>query len=136
MKRTNLLSATLVALCLTALISGCASFDDMMRTSSGAKNNSGSQATVQSIPGFTNNSTINLDAVSYRSVVIDMNKVNIIGKGPGATILVGDLRITGNVVSLKNLSVNGNVFLEGNNVELTDVEISGRVESTGNNNSW
>lgn len=88
------------------------------------------------IPSIRNNTTVRLGRGYYRGGTIASNKVTIIGRGIGTTVIRGNLVITGNSCVVRGLTVDGNVVIRGNNVNLAGARILGRVNSSGNNNVW
>jgi pectate lyase len=88
------------------------------------------------IPTIRNNTTVRLGRGYYRGGTIASNKVTLIGRGTGATVIRGNLIITGNNCVVRGLTVDGNVVIRGNNANLTRARILGRVDSSGNNNVW
>ena len=84
----------------------------------------------------TNNETIRLDAGTFRGpLIVDGNKVTVIGAGVGITVIAGGVRIDGNNVHLERLSVDGPVWIHGNNNDLRNAELrSSETQVDGNNN--
>ena len=83
---------------------------------------------TSSIGRFRNNSTVRLEPGTYRGdLVIDANRVTLIGAGTGRTVINGDVRITGNSCTLRDVRVRGNVYIEGNNADLTNIIVDGRI---------
>ena len=133
--RTFFLAGLIV---LALLLNSCTTFSFSFDGSgdSGSENRSADSGRVMAIPAFGNNETVNLDAGRYEARVIDRNKVVLVGRGTGATTVVGDLRITGNGAEDRNLTIQRDAVLEGNSIVLTGLRVTGRIRSTGNNNSW
>lgn len=111
----------LVLLLLMGALAGCT----LLMTSTGRP---GARVAGSSLSAIrTNNETVHLGAGTYRGpLVVDGNKVTVIGAGIGRTVIMGGLRIDGNNNRLKNLSVDGPVRIHGNNNDLRNVELRSR----------
>jgi hypothetical protein len=118
---------------LFAAFSGCASFFGSIRMTSASHDE---DHEIMTISGMSNNSETRLEARSYRGLTIIHNKVVLTGRGPGKTIIEGNVIIKGNSCVIRNLTIRGDVFIEGNNANLQNTQILGEVKSTGNNNDW
>jgi hypothetical protein len=108
-------------------VAGCASMQVMLNVKEDSK---------KTLPQISNNTTVELDDVVYKSTDIRANNVTIRGKGVVLTVIEGDWRIVGNNVTVSKLTIEGNAILEGNNIVLEGLRITGSVQSTGQNNSW
>lgn len=119
---------------LSLTLSACASFASFSVGLSG-QSRGVETISVERIGGFRNNSTVQLEAGSYRgNLVIDANSVTLNGARTERTFITGNVTITGNNAVLKNLRVNGNVRMEGNNNDISAARVDGRIISVGQNN--
>lgn len=87
-------------------------------------------------PNVGNNQTLRLESGSYSGGVITANKVTVIGRGRGATVIRGDLVIRGNSCTARDVTIEGDVVITGNNADLRGARIRGAVDSRGQNNVW
>lgn len=94
------------------------------------------QTGLISLPSAGNNETVRLDRGDYTGGVISSNKVSLVGRGIGATVIRGDLRISGNSCTVRAVTIDGNVVISGNNADLKNARVLGSVSSSGNNNRW
>jgi hypothetical protein len=90
-------------------VAGCASMQAMLNVKEDSK---------KTLPQISNNTTVELDDVVYKSTDIRANNVTIRGKGVVLTVIEGDWRIVGNNVTVSKLTIEGNAILEGNNIVL------------------
>ncbi len=114
--------------------------DDDNDDANGRLRNRCQERKSQSIGGLNdNNKTIRLKEGVYRGQrTIEGNKITLIGvtnelRDRCATVIYGDLRITGNNVSLRNLVIRGDLVVQGNNANLNNLVITGGLRATGNN---
>lgn len=135
MKRqnTSVKVITLLAFVISLLSVGCFTIDGLV---AGVSDSPVSEEKVRDFPALSSNSRVDLEAATYRAPLISRNQVNIFGRGTVATVLYGDVRITGNKVSLVDLTIDGDAILEGNNINLSSVRVTGTITSSGSNNSW
>ena len=131
-------NATVIILSLViavaALLSaGCVTVDGL---TAGFSEEGRATNDVRSFPSISNNAHIELESKTYESPLINSNNVTIKGRGMVGTVLAGDVRITGNGVTLTELTIDGDAILEGNNITLTKVRVTGITTSSGNNNTW
>jgi hypothetical protein len=128
--KARVVSLLLVLLLFVGAFTGCT----LLMTSTGR---SGARGAVGSLSVIrTNNETVHLGAGTYRGpLVVDGNKVTVIGAGIGRTVIMGGLRIDGNNNRLKNLSVDGPVRIHGNNNDFRNAELRSRdTRVEGHNN--
>jgi hypothetical protein len=130
-------SSLLVVIGLLLFLNGCESLSSLS-IGFGRSSGSGKPAKAQGatarvlgpIRGFKNNSVVTLAAATYRGdFLINANNVTLAGRGSGATVIDGDIRISGNGCTVKNLRVRGNVYLLGEKGDVSGAVIEGRVIS-------
>lgn len=67
-------------------------------------------------------------------LIITGNANQVIGVGPGKSVVNGNLNLSGNQNQLHGVSVRGNSNISGNENDATGNELSGRVVVTGTGN--
>jgi|GEM_PF-4404474 len=95
------------------------------------------QRSIREIGPISNNEVVRLErAVYVGDLVLNGNRIRVIGQGPRRTVIQGQVVISGNSCELHNLTVNGDLILSGNNNDVRGAEVRGRVSSHGNNNRY
>lgn len=141
-RRTALVFAVLAVVLLVSL-SACATIIlPFPSQSSGGSKGGGPKVDHQpkkqlTFPAIANNSTVRLEAGDYvGDLTIRANKVTIIGRGAGATRILGRVTILGNNCTISQLTIAGPVAISGNNADLRGARVEGKVSSSGKNNAW
>ena len=86
---------------------------------------------------IANNRHVTLDNADYEcDLVIRGNNNRVVGSSTGNTVIEGNVVITGNNNTLRNVEVLGTITLRGNNIRLDDVDYDGEVINSGNGNQY
>ena len=108
--------------------------DDVVAGGGGNTNGTNNADCFENVRG--NKQTHRLDAgTNSCDLVLRGNNNRVLGSTTGETVIDGDVLITGNGNTLRNVTVTGTITLRGNNNRLVDVEDSGDIVDTGHNNS-
>lgn len=84
-----------------------------------------------------NNQRVTLQPGLYRGELsISGNNLEVHGAGAGATVIEGDLRVSGNHNRVQGLTVRGATRVTGNGNHLAGIEYQGPVSASGNKNSY
>ncbi len=112
-----------------ALLAGCMTTEAQDQAPAPAT----AQYSTDSIP-MLDDATIQLQPVQYvGTLVVSANNVAITGSGVDATVIVGDVVITGDNCVLAALTVTGDVTVQGINADLDGAQIDGGVSYEGPN---
>jgi hypothetical protein len=81
-----------------------------------------------------NDKTIALDCGTYHGdLVVSGNGLTVNGAGRGATIIDGKLKVSGNHIRVRGITVRGQADVSGNDNDVSGAELTGGGNVRGNN---
>lgn len=115
--------------------SGAVSADAERKEAAGCVGPDANKADRGAPPTFSgNDKTIALDCGTYHGdLVVSGNDLTVNGAGRGNTIIDGKLKVSGNHIVVRGITVRGEANVGGNGNDVSGAELAGGSHISGNN---